>query len=353
MSTQTDTAPETTMQQLGQGDSFNIPQHTILQGIARYAAEDQEDLLWLAGYIRDRLGNSRREAQAALNADWSTIIRILAGKYSASIANFMDSVRHLKRKAEAAMDRTEFVETIVTRKIFAACDLAKNMNAVVHICGGTGRSKTHAVREWQRRNNHGRAIYVDVPVLGGVYALMHEIATRTNVSVKRRGNDLIHSLLNSFDHRHTIILDEATRLMNQGRFARDVKALEFVRRLHDVRGVGLVFVSTDVFRREMESGALSDYLEQFVGRIEEPLRIPEKVSMQEAGEICRHFNPEADIELIRLAAKVANDRGRVRNLFRLLRQALLLARAKREALSVAHLKAAVALRENAHRWPEE
>jgi hypothetical protein len=103
----------------------------------------------------------------------------------------------------------------------------------------------------------------------------------------------------------------------------------------------------------MESGAISDFLEQLMGRIEDPLYIPEKVSLQEAGDICRAFNQEAGPDLIRLAAKIGNGRGRVRVLFHLIRQAASLAAKKGEPLDVRHLSAASALRDNMHRWPED
>jgi hypothetical protein len=103
----------------------------------------------------------------------------------------------------------------------------------------------------------------------------------------------------------------------------------------------------------MESGAISDFLEQLLGRIEDPLYIPEKVSLQEAGDICRAFNADAEPDLIRLAQKIANSRGRVRVLFALLRDAAKLAAHKKQPLGADHLKAAQALRDNLHRWPEE
>jgi len=337
------------------GDAFSIPQNVILQGIAKYTQEQQDTLLWLSGYVRERMGNSKREACQALDCDWTTILRVLTGKYSAGIGNFIASVKHLRAKAEQGRDSTLFVETLVTRKIFAVLDLAKTANTLVHICGPSGRSKTHACREWVRRNNHGRAIYVDCPVLGGVRALMEEIAHRAGVSIRRRGNDFLDRVEKSFDHRHTIVIDEAVRLIPRGDRGslRQLQQLEWLRRLHDTRGVGLAFVSTDIFRQEMETGTISSYLEQLLGRIEDPLYLPAKVSLAEAGDICRAFNEDADPALIRLAAKIANGRGRVRVLFTLIRQAAALAKAKKTPLAVDHLQTAVALRENLHRWPEE
>jgi DNA transposition AAA+ family ATPase len=331
-------------------DSLNIPANVVLEGIRDYSQEDQDDLLWLAGHAREVLGGSRRAVCEALGCDYTTFTRVLTGKYPAGIGNFMQAVRHLRAKASQPGGR--FVETVVTRKIFATLDQARDFNAVVHVCGPSGRSKTESVKEWIRRNSHGRCFYIDCPVVGGARGLMEEIARKAGVNVARKSLDIATRLEKSFDWRHVLIIDEAVRLIPQGR-GREVKPLEFLRRLHDVTTCGMAFVSTDVFRREMESGAISDFLEQLMGRIEDPLYIPEKVGLQEAGDVCRAFNPDADVECIRLAAKIANGRGRIRVLFHLVRQAAMLAQKKGEPMATAHLKAACALRDNLHRWPEE
>ena len=51
-------------------DSLNIPANVILDGIRDYAPQDQDDLLWLAGYIREGLQGSRRAACEALATSW-------------------------------------------------------------------------------------------------------------------------------------------------------------------------------------------------------------------------------------------------------------------------------------------
>lgn len=331
-------------------DIINIPGNVILDGIREYSQQDQDDIMWLAGYAREVLAGSRRAVCEAINCDYTTLWRVLTGKYPASIANFMEAVRHLRQKASQPGGR--FVETIVTRKIFATLDHARDFNSVVHICGPSGRSKTESVKEWIRRTGHGRCVYIDCPVVGGARSLMDELARKAGVNIARKSQDIAQRLEKSFDWRHTIIIDEAVRLIPSGR-GRDIKPLEFLRRLHDVTVCGMAFVSTDVFRREMESGAISDFLEQLLGRIEDPLYIPEKVSLQEAGDICRSFNQDVDMDCIRMAAKIANGRGRIRVLFHLVRQAAMLAERKGEPLASQHLKAAVALRDNLHRWPDE
>jgi DNA transposition AAA+ family ATPase len=190
-------------------------------------------------------------------------------------------------------------------------------------------------------------------VSGGLRAILEAIAKAAGVGHGRNSSALMDVLERSFDYRHTLIFDEVARLL-PGRSA-NLAALEFIRRLHDVSGCGIVLVSTEVFGREMRSGRLSDWFEQLLGRIEVPLQIPFKVSRQEVAEICDSFcgDREPSPDLVKLGREIANGPGRIRLLFTLLRHAAMLARKKKEALNAAHLQAAKDFRENVNRWPED
>jgi len=334
------------------GDHLNLSRTEILAGIGGYSKEEQDDLLWLHGYALDVLHGSRSALIEYVGVDYTTITRILAGKYEAAIDKFIERIRHLRQKAKLQAD-TGFVETLTVGKIWAVLDMARNLNAIVHISGPSGRSKTHAVREWKARNNHGRTLYIDCPVSGGLRGILEAIAKSAGVGIGKNNNDLMNLLERSFDYRHTLIYDEVARLLPTK--SSNIAALEFIRRLHDVCGCGIVLVSTEVFTREMRAGKLSDWFEQLLGRIEVPLQIPLKVCRQEIAEICGSFSGDKDPapELLKLARDIANGPGRVRLLFTLLRHAALLARRKKEALGAGHLAAARDLRENVNRWPED
>ena len=330
-------------------DCINVPQNVILAGIKKYSQQDQDDLLWLIGYVRSEKVGSRAAMNELLGCDYTTTYRVLSGTYQASIAHFMENVRRIRENAEKP--GSEFIQTVVTKKVFRTLDIARKNHSIVYIAGPPRRGKTTALKEWQRRNNHGRSIYIDCPALGGTKALLAELAKKAGIDTQRKMWDIAERLQNSFDWRHTIILDEVHRLRPVKGI--DVKSLEFLRRLHDVSGCGLALTSTIWFWREIEKGGLSMYLEQILGRIEEPLIIPEKVSHSEAGDICRAFNPDPSIELIELAHEIANGKGKLGVLFFILCDAMQLAKSKKEPLSETHLKAAQASRRNQYKWPED
>ena len=344
------------------GDVFNIPDNIITKGIAGYEQKDQDDLLWLAAYTRTELGGSRSRVCDLLDTTWSTIWKILCGKYEAGIESFMELVRDLRRRAEENQN-TGFIETPVTRKIFDVLDYAKagdlDGGKMVMICGPSRRSKSAACQEWARQNNHGSTIYIDTPVTGGLRAFLLEIAKKTGQHRKKNTFELSDAIYESFGRRRMLIVDEVLRLMPTKKGERRPTELEYLRRLHDVTRCPIALAATPAFSEEMNSGWLREYLEQFTGRLADVLYIPETVRKDECRSICVAFTAkgkaagEPTPALIQLAHKIANEPGKLGVLFELLRQSATLAKRRGEKLDERHLGAAHARRKGRYQFADE
>jgi hypothetical protein len=117
-----------------------------------------------------------------------------------------------------------------------------------------------------------------------------------------------------------------------------------------------MLVTARIFPKQMQSGPWCEWFEQLFGRIEVRVEIPDTVSRTESATIAQAFTSageELDPALVSLVRKIANGPGHVRLAFTMLRHASMLAKAKKEPLSAAHLQAAINFRENINRWPEE
>ena len=330
-------------------NEFNIPHDVLIKGIAKYGESVQDELLWMAGYIREQKHNSRAVMCQLLDSDWTTISRIYKGKYSASIENFLSKIQAVRRAAVSA--KTEFIETVVTKRIFDVMDISKDLGKMVMVTGGSGRSKTHAAKEWCMLNNHGKSIYIDVPAFGGPRGFYRELAKKLGIKAWVGMKVVIEKIEECIDRRHTIVVDEAVRLLPKGKTSIPT-VLEFLRRLHDTTGCGIVFISTNIFADEMEYGHHKAYMEQLLGRMEEVVRIPKEILKSEVASICKAFNADADKELMALAYNTAMKQGKIRLLFTLIRQAESFAKTRNESLNAGHLRVAVASRDNRHSWPK-
>lgn len=337
-------------------DLINIPDNVLQDAIRAYPQEAQDALQWAFTYGRQELDGSRSELCEKLDVDWTTLWRVAMGKYGAGIDGVIQKILDLQRRVRES-GQAGFVQTLVSRKIFETLDyaLAGDVNGgkIVMISGGTRRGKTEIVRQWARLNNHGRSVYIDCPAAGGLRALVQEIAEATGVNKSRRTADLLERVINSFNRRRIIIIDECLRLLPNRRSDRRPVELEFLRRLHDVKRCAVALIATPTFEHEMESGWLRAYLEQLVGRIADPLVIPEKVMQAEIREICRAYNPAPDQPFLTLAHHIANEPGKLGVLFELLGQCAAVGKRRGEPVTHAALSAAYKRRKGRTQWPEE
>ena len=343
------------------GDGLNIPRDRLTTAIAAYTAEEQDLVIWLHGFAMDRFHGSRSALCDFIGLDWTTLYRVFTGKYGASLADICKRLRHLRAR-ETAASHGAWVDTVVTRKICAAMDIARNQNCIVLVTGAAGRSKSESGKHWHHQNNHGASLYIDCPVGAGLRPLLDEVAERAGLGRRIPNSMLQDRLFDSFDYRHTLIFDEVARLLPAGARSRTLHPLEFIRRLNDVSHCGIVLIATRVFSNEMASGAWHQWFEQLRDRIQVRLDIPDVVSRQECAEIASAFTdgrPSADI--VSLVHRVANhpvrteDKtpGRVRMAFTILRHAAMLAGAKNEILAASHIQAAIDFRRNLNIWPQE
>lgn len=336
-------------------DTINIPDNVLQAGMAGYSEDEQDDIQWMFTFARSELNGSRDRMCEVFDLDWTTIVRVAQGKYGAKLDGIIERVRDVRRRAQQGT--SAFVETIVTRKVFEVLDyaLAGDLDGgkIVMIVGDSRRGKTATTKEWGRRNNHGRSVYVDCPVSGGLRALMTEIADKVGVNASRKTADMQDRILKSFHPRRILIVDEVLRVLPTRRGDRRPTELEFIRRLHDVTKCAVALIATPVFEHEMQSGWLKNYMEQLLGRIADPITIPTRVFRSEAREICATFTPRPSDALVGMAHRIANEPGKFGVLFELLRQAQGAAKRRGEPMTEAHLAAAYKRRKDRQRWPDE
>lgn len=237
------------------------------------------------------------------------------------------------------------IETLLTNVVGKTLDYARSRRCCVLIQGKTGRGKTIAVKNWAARKKG--VYYIDCPADGGVPTLAAAIA---NTAAAPSIDNLDVHLTSQ---RATLILDECARLI-PAKQERGPRALEWLRRMHDIHGIALAFVATDFFLRECAKGNIGDYLEQFIGRFRDKCIIPDYVSNQEVSDILSGFLPEPPAEpLIDWAVNVANEPGRggARRLWWLLEDAADIAKANKLAMDLKFLQAVLQDYEGKERLP--
>ncbi len=313
----------------------------LRKGLAEMPEDIREKLHWLYGY-GCTLGEMRLLA-TQMGFEPETIKRVWRGSQAHATAKFLERLDEL-RKRVSRQQVEKFAVTEVTDAIWRACDLAMAEGGVVAIVGPTGSGKTATLRQWQAANNHGRAVYLDVPAPCGQRRLADALAMALgfNSQMSKKGHEIYDLLNKSVTSRNVLILDEIGRMLPNGR-GHDVSALEFVRRLHDANGCGLVMSMTATSHRDIACGAMSGYLEQLLGRFADVVVIPEYPMAEEVEAIVRQYVPEPTPELLTAVGQfAASGAGRLRSMCAALRRVAAAAARSSQPVTVTLWLAAVA-----------
>jgi DNA transposition AAA+ family ATPase len=307
---QQDVAPH-----IRRGDWINVTRAEVLAGVAGYSEQDQADLIWLHGYGSQELAGSRSRLVEQVGVTWPTVWKIWNGSYGASIEETMKKVRSLRKRVES-MVRKRFIETIVTKRIWAVADVALERSVMVMISGSTGRSKSWSLNEWCAARNHGRAVPVYCPRKGGYGAFLKKLAAALRICTQGSEAGIREAITKSLDARNVLVLDEVAHLYPVGKRS-SIDSLEWIRELHDTTGCGVILCATDGLEGMLRSGPYAQWFDQLMGRIELHLRIPRQFSRQEIADLLTGYLDDPDPSLVTAARQIANSSTRgCRDLFR-------------------------------------
>lgn len=243
---------------------FNIPGDVVFKATADLDDEARNSIRGMHAYAADN-DLSLAELEKLLKISDTTIGLVFRGKYEAKLDNvvktFSDFLKlHEERKSSR---RLPFIETSLSDRIWQVCDRAREFQRIAFLFSDAQIGKTEALQEYQRRNNHGSTIYVEVPTGGTLTIFCHKLAERLKIGTTQRFLDLRRRILESFDDRMLLIVDEAHRAIPSPTVSmRSLDTIEFIREIFNERKCGVVFCATNVFRDAMEQGAVQLILKQ-------------------------------------------------------------------------------------------
>lgn len=279
---------------------------------SRLNPDIENTLEWFWGYCVDELHLDRDRICEAISYDETTVSRLFQGRYEGGLERIAEAIQALRTRVAGKV--SGMIETPVTRRIFEALDYARNTGSMVVIRGETGRGKTYCVREWARRNNHGRTIYVRCPSGCSRASLVREVAIASGFGIAGKKTAILETQIRTwYDRRRTLVVDEAGHLV-PGNGSQAKALLEFLRDIHDICESGVVMIFTSVYWDSICEGPLAPFFDQFIGRKRYEVHIPEGTIFREEIEAIVRGYDFAD-DAVPVAAEIARERGRLRMLF--------------------------------------
>ena len=197
----------------------------------------------------------------------------LAGTYSGNndaaetkLTRWVDAYKERQVSARLLPEAPTWVATPSGKRISSALSYAQIAADIAVIYGGAGLGKSTAIFEYQRAYPNV-FIATMTPATTGVVPCLEEIAEALGIrdpsgGARKIQRDIIARLRGS---QGLLIIDEAQHLT--------VQALDAVRSLHDVTGVGLALVGNEAVYARMTGGNRAAYLDRLYSRIGKRVRL--------------------------------------------------------------------------------
>lgn len=212
-------------------------------------------------YVENDL--SVREVAKLIRVSETTVSQLFNGKYGAKLDAIVKEINKFFELEEnrAQGRKLPFIETDLTRRIFQVCDAAREFQKIAFIFSDAQIGKSTGLEEYQKQHNHGSTIYSYVPAGGSFTNFLFTLAEPLRIPLNTGLGIMRQRILDSFDDRMLLIVDEAHQAIDTGR-RRGIWCVEFIRELFNKKKCGIVLCATNAFRNEMENGALHKVLRQ-------------------------------------------------------------------------------------------
>lgn len=282
---------------------------------------------------------SLTEAAKLIDLEGSTLSLIFNGRYpakldrvAAAIASFFELMD--KRSQSRKLD---FIHTTLTKRIWSICDSALEFQKVAFLFGDQQIGKTEALKAYQSTHNHGSTIYVEVPTGGGLLDFLTALAEALRISPAQRIAILRRRIINAFDDRMLLIVDEVHRAVDAQASSRAIRTVEFIREIFNQRACGIVLCATNVFRDAMDQGELEKILRQLKRRRLCSLQLPNVPTQEDLNTFAAAYGlPPSNGEARKLEASMV-DQEALGMWLTLLRMAAKIAAEAKQKLQWAHV----------------
>lgn len=254
--------------------SWPFSLHDIRSNIAHCSNEGKEALiaafLWC---IDPRHPMHRAEFARRVGYSGNTIYQLYTGRYADPSGKQYDVPAELIKNIRDFLDlekqryvgETTFVMTPTAKRIWTACDLARESQTIVFLTGISHIGKTWGLESYASDHNHGKSIYVRMKAATGLGGMVRRIAERLGVSTNANTADLIDRIKRALTPNMILILDEVHLLMYTYRKESFFACLEVIREIHDEVECGMVLCATKLLLKHV-TDAQHDELQQLLRR---------------------------------------------------------------------------------------
>jgi hypothetical protein len=301
---------------------FGIAGDVVHRATANLPDDQRENIRWFAAHCRAK--NIGREEMSRLLKkpggndyySYDSIYQVLTGRRTESgvsidpLCNAIAAFRRVEGEREEQLV-TGFIQTRLYDIIEARsmrCLLRKKIGWVF---GDSQIGKSACGREIQRRHNHGQTIFVEVPTTANLGYFLGELANCLGIPPQQKHAELRRRILDSFDDRMLLIVDEGHRCFPRNGGIKGIAILDFLRELWNRRQCGILIMMTNEGRDQLLKGPHKKALEQLWRRRLQPLQLPNVPFQDDLERFAMAYGlaPASD-ETIKVMTEVLDNAGK-------------------------------------------
>ena len=185
--------------------------------------------------LMDSKGYQQKQVAQLLGVSVATVSLYLKGEYNGNVADIDRKVEELierdKAKVVEAKYNAAFVPTLAARRGMEVMAFAHVEGEINVIYGSAGLGKTQMLKEYARRNSSAVLIEVDPSCTPKV--LLRKLAEAVGANARGVNNELLDSIVSKLKGSERLLMIDEAELLS-------TRSLEFIRRIHDLTGVGVV-----------------------------------------------------------------------------------------------------------------
>jgi len=245
-----------------------------------------------------------------LGGTYAGRVDLVAGK----MQTWLDSRSAQRRTRGVLRAQPGYIPTPTAASFVATLEYAQTAPDLVLITGGAGVGKTTAAREYQRTAPNVWLLTI-CPTQAGMGPMLEELLGVLGVqerSTSRRSSAAVRRVIGSGG---LLIVDEAQHLQN--------KALEVLRTLHDLGGIGVALLGNETVQSRLEGKGRTPEYAQLFSRI--GTRTRRSVPLAADIDALLDAWGVTEVPLRRLCRAIGRKPGALRVLGKCLRQAHMLA----------------------------
>lgn len=177
----------------------------------------------------------QKQMSQMLGVSVATVSLYLRGEYNGDVSEIDRKVDEMlerqKAKVVEAKYNAEFVPTLAAKQGMEVMRFAHVEGEINVIFGAAGLGKTQMLKEYARKNSSATLIEVDPSCTPKV--LLRKIAEAVGATARGVNNELLDSIVSKLKGSERLLMVDEAELLS-------TRSLEFIRRIHDLTGVGVV-----------------------------------------------------------------------------------------------------------------